>query len=109
MEEHIEVQTQAQAAAAVSPAQDFDALLREKDFQSEFDRRVSRALEAARGRWAQETERKLEQAKGWAIDLIHQIETAKCFPAYAEEFHCRNICGLHETCEDFLSLVQDKY
>ena len=58
MEEHIEVQTQAQTAAA-SPAQDFDALLREKDFQSEFDRRVSRALEAARGRWAQETERKL--------------------------------------------------
>ena len=54
-------------------------------------------------------ERKLEQAKGWAVDLIHQIETAKCFPAYAEEFHCRNICGLHETCEDFLSLVQDKY
>lgn len=66
MEEHIEVQTQAQAAAAASSAQDFDALLREKDFQSEFDRRVSRALEAARGRWAQETERKLEQARAEA-------------------------------------------
>lgn len=45
------------------PGQDFDALLRERDFQSEFDRRVSRALETARGKWAQETERKMEQLR----------------------------------------------
>ena len=66
MEEHIEVQNQEGAAMAASPAQDFDALLRERDFQSEFDRRVSRALETARGKWAQETERKLEQVRAEA-------------------------------------------
>lgn len=52
-----------------SPAQDFDALLRERDFQSEFDRRISRALETARGKWAQETERRIERARAEAEKL----------------------------------------
>ena len=41
----------------------FDDLLRERDFQSEFDRRVSRALETARGKWAQETRKQVETAR----------------------------------------------
>ena len=49
--------------------QDFDALLKEKDFQSEFDRRVSRALETARGKWAQETKQKVEHARAEAERL----------------------------------------
>lgn len=65
MEENIAVQASETMASVqeARPAQDFDALLRERDFQSEFDRRVSRALDTARGKWAQETERKIQQAR----------------------------------------------
>jgi len=42
---------------------DFDALMQEKEFRSELDRRISRALETARGKWAQETERRIQQAR----------------------------------------------
>lgn len=68
MEENIAVQGMENVASNMEarPAQDFEALLRERDFQSEFDRRVSRALETARGKWAQETERKIEQARAAA-------------------------------------------
>jgi len=63
MEENIairnqEIQTQASQEAGLS----FDELMQNREFQSEFDRRVSRALETARGKWAQETERKIERA-----------------------------------------------
>ena len=64
MEENIAVQNQEPASPAeANPAQDFDSLLRQREFQSEFDRRVSRALETARGKWAQETERRIRQAR----------------------------------------------
>lgn len=67
MEENIAVQNnEAASPAEANPAQGFDALLRQRDFQSEFDRRVSRALETARGKWAQETERKIEQVRAAA-------------------------------------------
>ena len=67
MEENIAVQnSEAASPAEARPAQDFDTLLRERNFQSEFDRRVSRALETARGKWAQETERRIEQARAAA-------------------------------------------
>lgn len=39
----------------------FEDLLKEKGFQSEFDRRVSRALETARGKWAKETEERIRR------------------------------------------------
>ena len=52
-----------QARTAETGAQGFDDLLRERDFQSEFDRRVTRALETARGKWAQETKRQVENAR----------------------------------------------
>lgn len=41
----------------------FEELLKEKEFQSEFDRRVSRALETARGKWEREMEEKIAQAR----------------------------------------------
>ena len=67
MEENIAVhELEAASPAEASPAQDFEALLRDRGFQSEFDRRVSRALETARGKWAQETERKIQQARAAA-------------------------------------------
>ena len=68
MEENIAANNQT-ASNEARPAQDFDALLRERDFQSEFDRRVSRALETARGKWAQETKQKIERARAEAEQL----------------------------------------
>ena len=58
--ENTEIRTE---AATENPAHGFDDLLRERDFQSEFDRRVSRALETARGKWAQETKKQIETAR----------------------------------------------
>ena len=68
MEENIAVQNSEAVASGneARPGQDFDALLRERDFQSEFDRRVSRALATARGKWAQETERRIESVRAEA-------------------------------------------
>ena len=67
MEEHIAVQNaQETAAAQKGSGWDFDALLKEKDFQSEFDRRVSRALETARGKWVREMNERIEQARAEA-------------------------------------------
>lgn len=47
-------ETDAASAASneANPSQSFDALLKERGFRSEFDRRISRALETARGKWA---------------------------------------------------------
>ena len=68
MEENIAMQNQ-NAPSEAKPAQDFDALLQNRNFQSEFDRRVSRALETARGKWAQETKQKIERARAEAERL----------------------------------------
>lgn len=59
MEENIAIENQASHEAN----QSFDELLQNREFQSEFDRRVSRALETARGKWAQETKQKIERAR----------------------------------------------
>ena len=60
MEENIAIEN---TAAQEGGQQSFDLLLQNRDFQSEFDRRVSRALETARSKWAQETQRKLERVR----------------------------------------------
>ena len=73
------------SAKEASPAQDFDALLRERDFQSEFDRRISRALETARGKWAQETERRIEQVRAETEALARMSSEERM----AHEFACR--------------------
>lgn len=62
MEKDIAMKNQG-ASEEAKRGQDFDVLLQDRDFQSEFDRRVSRALETARGKWAQETERKIERVR----------------------------------------------
>ena len=62
MEENIAMQNQT-ASNEANHAQDFDVLLQNRAFQSEFDRRVSRALETARGKWAQETKQKIERVR----------------------------------------------
>ena len=69
MEERIARENGMASGMEASPAQAFDELLRERDFQSEFDRRVSRALETARSKWAQETERRIARARAEAESL----------------------------------------
>lgn len=59
MEEHVAVQKMEERALEWN----FEELLKEKEFQSEFDRRVSRALETARGKWAREMEEKIVQVR----------------------------------------------
>lgn len=47
----------------------FDDLLKDKNHQSEFDRRVSKALETAKAKWAEEEAAKLEAVKTEAEKL----------------------------------------
>lgn len=49
--------------------QTFDDLLKDKNNQSEFDRRVSKALETAKAKWAEEEAAKLEAVKTEAEKL----------------------------------------
>lgn len=44
-------------------AKTFDDILKEKEYQSEFDRRVSKALETAKGKWEKEYELKKTEAE----------------------------------------------
>ncbi len=62
MEEHVISENMA-AESAARPEQGFDELLRDRGFQAEFDRRVSRALETARGKWAQDTQQRVQSAR----------------------------------------------
>lgn len=41
----------------------FDALLSDREMQAEFDRRVAKAIETARGKWDKEIDRKLGEAR----------------------------------------------
>ena len=85
MEENIAVQNNTAASQQEArPGQDFDALLRERDFQSEFDRRVSRALETARGKWAQETERRIQQARAQAEERARMTGEERMAHDFAE-------------------------
>lgn len=72
------------ASGQANPGQDFDALLRDRDFQSEFDRRVSRALETARSKWAQETERRIEQARAETERLARMTGEERMAHDYAQ-------------------------
>lgn len=44
-------------------AKTFDDILKEKEYQSEFDKRISKALETARGKWEKEYELKKTEAE----------------------------------------------
>ena len=41
----------------------FDEVLKNKDYQSEFDKRITKALETAKAKWETEAEEKLSEAK----------------------------------------------
>lgn len=47
----------------------FDQILSDKAYQAEFDRRVAKALETARGKWETDYNQKLEDAKSEAAKL----------------------------------------
>ncbi len=47
----------------------FDDLLKDKSYQSEFDKRVNKALETAKGKWEADYNQKLEDAKSEAAKL----------------------------------------
>lgn len=47
----------------------FDEILEDKEYQSEFDRRVNKALETAKGKWEKEYSQKLEAEKTEAEKL----------------------------------------
>lgn len=59
----MENKIESMADTAVDSAQGFDELLKNREFQSEFDRRISRALDTARSKWMQETGRRIEQVR----------------------------------------------
>lgn len=55
-----------------NPPQDpkpFDEILKDKTYQSEFDKRVAKALETAKGKWETDYNQKLEDAKTEAAKL----------------------------------------
>lgn len=39
-----------------------------------------------------------EEAKKWALGLIHSLEAADDFPPQIEFFQCQHICGVHGAC-----------
>lgn len=63
MEETMELVPQGQETEG---AKTFDELLQNKAYQSEFDRRVAKALETARGKWAQEAAEAARRAEAKA-------------------------------------------
>lgn len=55
----------------------FDDLLKDKTYQSEFDKRVAKALETAKGKWETEHQAKLEAAKTEAEKMAAMNEKQK--------------------------------
>lgn len=61
MEENKAIETE--EMEQLDGAKSFDDILKEKEYQSEFDKRVSKALETARGKWQEELEKKKTEAE----------------------------------------------
>ena len=55
----------------------FDELLKDKTYQSEFDKRVAKALETAKGKWESDHQAKLEEAKTEAEKMAAMNEKQK--------------------------------
>ena len=51
------------AAEKNNPEPSFDDILKNKDYQSEFDKRISKALETAKAKWEAETQTKITEAQ----------------------------------------------
>ena len=61
----------------------FDDILKDKKYQSEFDKRVAKALETAKGKWETDYQAKVEEAKTEAEKLAKMNAAQKA--KYAEE------------------------
>lgn len=61
----------------------FDDILKDKKYQSEFDKRVAKALESAKGKWETDYQAKVEEAKTEAEKLAKMNADQKA--KYAEE------------------------
>ena len=61
----------------------FDDILKDKKYQSEFDKRVAKALETAKGKWETDYQAKVEEAKTEAEKLAKMNAEQKA--KYAEE------------------------
>ncbi len=75
-----EVIDNVQAGAESSQEQQpktFDELLKDKTYQSEFDKRVAKALDTAKGKWESEYNSKLEEAKTEAEKMAAMNEKQK--------------------------------
>lgn len=76
-----EVNNDAVQAGATETGQEqpktFDDLLKDKTYQSEFDKRVAKALETAKGKWETEHQAKLEAAKTEAEKMAAMNEKQK--------------------------------
>lgn len=57
------------AAGGEEGTKTFDDILKDKAYQSEFDKRISKALDTAKGKWESEYNQKLEDAKTEAEKL----------------------------------------
>lgn len=55
----------------------FEDILKDKDYQSEFDKRVAKAIETAKGKWQSETEKQLENARNEAERLARMTAEEK--------------------------------
>ena len=52
----------------------FDEMLKNRAYQAEFDRRLGKAIETARGKWQEETERRVGEARTEAEKLARMTE-----------------------------------
>ena len=71
------VQTGANEPGQEQQPKTFDELLKDKTYQSEFDKRVAKALETARGKWESDHQAKLEEAKTEAEKMAAMNEKQK--------------------------------
>lgn len=71
------VQTGANEPEQEQQPKTFDELLKDKTYQSEFDKRVAKALETAKGKWESDYQAKLEAAKTEAEKMAAMNEKQK--------------------------------
>lgn len=71
------VQTGANEPGQEQQPKTFDELLKDKTYQSEFDKRVAKALETAKGKWESDHQAKLEEAKTEAEKMAAMNEKQK--------------------------------
>ena len=71
------VQTGASESGQEQQPKTFDELLKDKTYQSEFDKRLAKAIETAKGKWESVHQAKLEEAKTEAEKMAAMNEKQK--------------------------------